>query len=75
MGGGEIEARDLAATVAQDADELTFVGDAWTEPADGVGVEVAGDGGLSPRHVGIFLNRKSKKIKNSESEHSPFASS
>lgn len=55
VGGGEIEACDLAASVAQDADQLTLVHDAWTQPADGVGVEVAGDGDLPPGLSSIFL--------------------
>lgn len=55
MGSGEIEAGDLAAPVAQDADQLTLVGDAWTQPTDGVGVEVARDRGLPPGRTGVFL--------------------
>lgn len=62
MGSGEIEARHLAASVAQDADQLTLIGDAWTQPTDGVGVEVAGDGGLPPGCMGIFLPEEVKKI-------------
>lgn len=60
MGGGEIEARDLAATVAQDADQLTLVSDTWTQPTDGVGVQVAGDGDLPPGCTGIFLPEEVK---------------
>lgn len=48
MGGGEIEACDLAASVGQDADQLTFIGDGWTQPTDGVGVQVAGHHHLCP---------------------------
>jgi len=48
VGGGEIKACDLAASVAQDADQLTLVSDAWTQPADGVRLKVAGDVDLSP---------------------------
>lgn len=48
MGGGEIEARDLPASVAQDADQLTLIGDAWTQPTDSVGVDVTGDGNFLP---------------------------
>lgn len=62
VGGGEIEARDLAASVAQDADQLALVRDAWTQPADGVGVHVAGDGGLPPGASSIFLPWGKKKF-------------
>lgn len=48
MGGGEIEACDLAASVVQDADQLTLVGEAWTQPTDSVGVDVTRDGSLLP---------------------------
>lgn len=63
VGSGEIEARDLAASVAQDADQLTLVGDAWTQPTDGVGVEVAGDVNLPPGGTGIFLQEVVKREK------------
>lgn len=65
MGSGEIEARDVAASVAQDADQLTLVGDARTQPTDGVGVDVTGDGNLPPGRTGIFLPEGVKKIKTS----------
>lgn len=42
VGGGEIEAGDLSGPIARDADQLTLVGDAWTQLTDGVGVHVAG---------------------------------
>lgn len=53
--GGEVEAGDLARAVAQDADQLALIGDAWFEPADGVGVHVARDGDLVPTLVAVFL--------------------
>lgn len=55
MGSGEIEACDVAASVAQDADQLTLVGDARTQPTDGVGVHVTRDSNLPPGQMGIFL--------------------
>lgn len=55
VGGCEIEARDLATSVGQDADQLTFVGDGWTQPTDGVGVQVAGDRDLCPWRARAFL--------------------
>lgn len=61
MGSGEIEARDLAASVAQDADQLTLVGDAGTQTTDGVGVEVSGDTDLPPGCAGIFLPEGAKR--------------
>jgi len=63
VGRGEIEACDLAASVVQDADQLTLVGDAWTQPADGVGVEVSGDGDLPPARAVIFLPERIKRWK------------
>lgn len=39
----------------QDADQLTFIGDAWPQPTDGVGVVVAGDGDLLPGLLAVFL--------------------
>lgn len=60
MGGGEIEARDIAASVAQDADQLTLIGDAWTQPADSVGVDVTGDGHFLPVWTAVFLPEKAK---------------
>lgn len=60
MGGGEIEARDLAASVAQDAYQLTLIGDAWTQPTDSVGVEVTGDGNFLPVWTAVFLPEKAK---------------
>lgn len=63
MGSGEIEACDLATSVAQDADQLALVGDAWTQPTDGVGVEVAGDSDLLPGRTGIFLSVGVKRLK------------
>ena len=63
MVSGEIETCDLTASVAQDADQLTLVGDTWTQPADGVGVEVAGDGHLLPGSAGIFLSGGVKRYK------------
>lgn len=61
MVGGEIETRDLTASVAEDADQLTLVGDAWTQPADGVGVEVAGNVDLLPGCAGIFLPERVRR--------------
>lgn len=61
MGSGEIETCDLTASVAQDADQLTLVGDAWTQPTDGVGVEVSGDVNLPPGSAGIFLSSGVKR--------------
>lgn len=63
MGGGEVKACDLTASIAQDADQLTLIGDAWTQPADGVGVEVAGDGNLSPGATAIFLQELVDRLK------------
>lgn len=60
VGCGEIKARDLAAAVAQDADQLPLVGGARTQPTDGVGVEVAGDGGFLPRRMAIFLKSENE---------------
>lgn len=57
VGGGEFKARDLAASVAQDADQLTLVSDARLQPTDGVGVDVARDGGLLPGFRRIFLQK------------------
>lgn len=51
----EIKARDLTASIVLNADELTLIGDAWTQPANGVGVDVARDGDLSPGRTGVFL--------------------
>lgn len=56
MGSGKIEARDIAASVTQDADQLTLICDTWTQPTDGVGVDVTGDGNLPPGLMGIFLS-------------------
>lgn len=56
MGSGKIEARDIAASVTQDADQLTLICDTWTQPTDGVGVDVTGDGNLPPGLTGIFLS-------------------
>lgn len=58
MGSGEIEARDLAASIGKDADQLAFVGDSWTQPTDGVGVQVTRDCNLSPGKACIFLPDK-----------------
>lgn len=55
MGSGEIETCDLTTSIALDADQLTLVGDAWTQPTDGVGAQVAWDGHLLPGSTGIFL--------------------
>lgn len=55
MIGCEVKARDLATSIAQNADQLTLVGHARTQPADGVGVDVAGDGDLPPRGTSVFL--------------------
>lgn len=52
---GEVKARDLTTSVGQDADQLTLVGDGWTQPADGVGVQVSGDGYLCPCRTCVFL--------------------
>lgn len=54
-GCGEIKACDLTPSVGQDADQLTLVGDGWTQPTDGVGVQVAGDGYLPPCSACVFL--------------------
>ncbi len=61
MGSGEIEACDLATSIAQDADQLTLVSDTWTQPTDGVGVEVARNGGLPPGRTAIFLPEEVKR--------------
>lgn len=61
MGGGEVEARDLAASEAQHADELTLVGDPGAQTTDGVGVEVAGHGDLPPRSAAVFLQNRNRK--------------
>lgn len=63
MGGGEIEARDLTASVGQDADQLTLIGDGGTQPTDGVGVQVAGDRHLCPWRACVFLAELVKKMK------------
>ena len=55
MSSGEIKACGLGVTEVQDADQLTLVRDAWAQPTDGVGVEVAGDGDLPPGGTGVFL--------------------
>lgn len=60
VGCGEIKTRDLAASVAQDADQLPLVGGAWTQPTDGVGVKVPGDGGFLPRRMAIFLKSENE---------------
>lgn len=54
-GCGEIKACDLTTSVRQDADQLTLIGDGWTQPTDGVGVQMAGDRHLCPRRAGVFL--------------------
>lgn len=54
-GGGEFKARDLAASMAQDADQLTLIRDPRLQPADGVGVDVAWHGSLLPGFLRIFL--------------------
>lgn len=63
VGGGKLKPCGLTAPVAQDADQLTLVGDAWTQPTDGVGVEVAGDGDLFPWRTAVFLPERGKKIR------------
>lgn len=55
MGSGEIEARDLAASVGKHADQLTLVGDSWTQPTDRVGVHVTRNCNLCPGRAWIFL--------------------
>lgn len=55
MIGCEVKACDLAASEAQNADQLTLVDHVRTQPADGVGVDVAGDVDLSPGGTSIFL--------------------
>lgn len=57
VGGGKLKARDLAASVAQDADQLTLIGDAWPQSADGVGGDVARDGNFPPGFLRIFLQK------------------
>lgn len=57
VGGGEFKACDLAASVAQDADQLTLVSDAGLQPTDGVGGDVARDGDLPPGFLRIFLQK------------------
>lgn len=61
VGGGELKARDLAASVAQDADQLTLISDTWLQPTDGVGVDVARDGYLPPGFRRIFLQKEQIK--------------
>lgn len=63
MVGCEIEACDLTASVGQDADQLTLIGDCWTQPTDGVGVQVAGDRHLCPWRACVFLPELVKKMK------------
>lgn len=55
MVGGEIETRDLPLSVAQNADQLTLIGDPRTQTGDGVGVEVTGNNHLPPGAARIFL--------------------
>lgn len=55
---GEFKARDLAASVAQNANQLTLIRDPWPQPTDGVGADVAGDGGFPPGLHGIFLQQR-----------------
>lgn len=55
---GEFKASDLAASVAQYADQLTLIRDPWPQPTDGVGIEVAGDGVFPPGLHGIFLQQR-----------------
>ena len=55
VGGGEVETRDLAPAVAQDADQLTLVRDSGPEAGDGVRVQVAGNDHLLPGGVCVFL--------------------
>lgn len=62
VGGGEFKACDLAASVAQDADQLTLISDTWLQPTDGVGVDVARDGNLSPCFRRIFLQKVYKSV-------------
>lgn len=62
MGSGEIETCDLTTSIAQDAYQLTFVGDAWTQPTDGIGVQVAGDGHFLPGSASIFLSSRVKRF-------------
>lgn len=61
VGGGEFKARDLAASVAQDADQLTLIRDPRLQPADGVGVDVARHGSLLPGFLRIFLQEQQVK--------------
>lgn len=58
MCGCKFEACDLAASVAQNADQLTLVGHARAQPTDGVGVKVAGDSSLLPGTTAIFLQER-----------------
>lgn len=55
---GEVKASDLSRSIAQNADQLTFIGQARFKPWNGVGVDMARNGCLLPGSACIFLRKE-----------------
>lgn len=54
-GGGEVKACHLSVAVVLNTDELSLIYHTWGQAFDGVGIQVARNGGFLPTAWRIFL--------------------